>query len=917
MKSRPCLSRPCRGARALLGVLAFGVVGASPLPAQQTGRIIGRVVDATTGDGLAAARLLVVGTDRSVLAGADGRFLLLGVPAGEVSIEAAMMGYARAVVPGIVVPAGGTVERTIALAPEAVRLDAIEVSAPARRGSAVAALEGQRLAAGVTSTVSAEQISRTPDGSAAAAIQRVAGVAVQEGKYVFVRGLGERYTTASLNGARIPSPEPERKVVPLDLFPAGLLQMITTSKSFTPDQPGDFSGGQVDIRTRDFTTRRHRSFSASLGYTGGVTGRVVPVAPRAGGEWLAFGAGARRLPGEAGAAAGELRRGPAVNRVVNAFRNTWSVRRETALPNLSLGFSLGGNDELLGRHVGHLLSATYSAGTAVRRDERRARAGIGGTERDRYDGTTGTFGVLWGGLANFSVLLGERNRILLNNTLSRSAENEARIEEGTDENTRAHVRIERLRYVERAVRSHQLAGEHHFAPRRRLDWALAYAGVRRAEPDRSEFVTWLDPEVPVWFNDPEGAVRSFAELEERSLQATVDYRIEWGEGAGPWRLKVGGLYRAAEREAAGQGFQIQAYDWSTADPRWQLPPEEFFDGRFATEADANFLLSRVLAGGRYGARERIAAAYGMLEVPLGTQVRLIGGARVEHTALVVDAENNLGQPSRSAPTYTDLLPSAIVTLDLTDRQKVRLSATRTLARPEYRELAPITYREVLGGEQVVGNAGLRRTRIQNYDARWAFYPAPGEVVSVGVFGKWFRDPIEQRFLARSGTDTRTFENAESAVDYGIEVEVAARLGRLAPWLDPVSAFANVTLMESEVRTGVPDDEPRAMVGQAPYVVNAGLTYGGTERGLGVTVLYNVVGPRITNARASGTQVDNVVEQPRHQLDLSIRVPVSAGAALKLDVRNLLDARYEVRQGDVVRAYHRTGRSASIGLSWQP
>src|SRR5690606_10762167 len=173
------------------------------------------------------------------------------------------------------------------------------------------------------------------------------------------------------------------------------------------------------------------------------------------------------------------------------------------------------------------------------------------------------------------------------------------------------------------------------------------------------------------------------------------------------------------------------------------------------------------------------------------------------------------------------------------------------------------------------------------------------------------------FLARSGTDTRTFENAESAVDYGIEVEVAARLGRLAPWLDPVSAFANVTLMESEVRTGVPDDEPRAMVGQAPYVVNAGLTYGGTERGLGVTVLYNVVGPRITNARASGTQVDNVVEQPRHQLDLSIRVPVSAGAALKLDVRNLLDARYEVRQGDVVRAYHRTGRSASIGLSWQP
>lgn len=900
--------------RITMATVALVVLANTLVHAQESGRIMGRVIDARTGRGISSARVSVVGTERATLSGVDGRYLLLDLAPGEVAIRVEQLGYATKVVSGIRLAAGESVTQDVSLETEVIQLEAIEVSASVERGSAAAAVNRQRTATAMTSAVSAEQIARSPDGNAAAAIRRVSGVTVQDGRYVFVRGLGERYTTTSLNGARVPSPEPERKIVPLDLFPASLLETITTSKTFTPDQPGDFSGAQVEIRTRDFPVQPHLTLSASLGYAHGATGSTSPVAPRERGDRLAVGAAKRRIPAEAANVGDAIGRGPEVNRVVSSFRNVWSVRDESLEPDLSLGLSWGRNADVLGIPIGVLVSGTYSSGHDLKTDQRRARAGTAGSERDRYDGETGTFGVLVGGIANVSAMLGRHTLLAFHNSYNRGADNEARRELGTDENTRSRVQIDRLRYVERTVRSHQLVGRHDLPRMQRFEWALTATAVERDEPDRSEFVTWLDPEVPVWFNDFEGAVRTFGTLEESARQFRADYQVEWGETAQPWRLKLGALYRTAEREASSQGFRIQAYSWAPDDPRWQLRPEEFFDGRFATDDDAVFLLSRELAGGRYTAEDRLAASYGMLEIPLGRRVRLITGARLEHAATTILAENNLGQPTIAEPEYTDLLPAALLNIDLTERQKVRLSATRTLARPEYRELAPVTYREVLGGEQVIGNAELRRTRIDNYDVRWEFYPGPGETVSLALFGKRFTDPIEERFLARSGTDTRTFENAERAVNYGLEAEVVTGLRRIGDALADFSAFANATWMGSEVTTRNEQDEPRPMVGQAPYVINAGVTYSRGGDGVSATILFNQVGPRIVNARASGTQVDNVVEEPSPRLDLSFRFPAVLGTSVKLDLKNLLDSPHEVRQGDVVREYHRTGRSASLGLS---
>ncbi len=896
------------------GMLAAQEPGAAPEP---VGRLFGQVRDGATGLPLPGAQVLLNEGPRGVVAGVEGRFQMDRVPVGTISVQVLLIGYAPLTLTGIEVGSDGVTRVEALLERQAVAVAGITVAADVQRGSSVALVSEQRSADAVVNAISAEQISRSPDGDAAAAVKRVSGVTVQDGKFVFVRGLGERYTTSSLNGARIPSPEPERKMVPLDLFPSSMLQAISTAKTFTPDRPGDFSGGSVDIRTPTFPTRASWSLSASTGWSQGATGQALLRAPSAGGEWIASSTAPRQIPDAAANYSGTASRGPEVNQVVSSFRRNWLVDEGTGRLPLSLGASVGGSTPFLGQTFGYLGSLTYSNGEDARLDEARARIGTGNVPIDAYEGSSGTSSVLWGGILNVAALIGNHSQVHLNNTYNRSADNTARREVGTDENTRSLVQIDRLTYVERVVRAHQLRGEHQLGMRHRFDWTASTSTVDRSEPDRSEFVTWLEPDVPVWFNDFEGAVRTFGALEERSNEMGANYEFSFGSNRGsPNRLRAGVSYRSTDRDAVSQGFRIQTFEWAPNDPRWQLPPEEFFDGRFAGPNDAVFLLSRELSGGSYDASDELAAGYLMAEVNLLERLRLIGGARVEQYTLTVNSQNQLGQTAVTERDYTDVLPSLSAIVGITGNHQLRLAASRTLARPEYRELAPITYREVLGGEQVIGNADLERTLIENYDARWEWYPGPGEVISLGVFAKRFENPIEERYLARSGTDTRTFENAESATNEGIELEVASGLARVADRFENFSLFTNVTVMRSRVRTGNPDDTERPMVGQAPFVVNTGLTWAAPRSAWSGTLLHNVVGKRVMNARASGATVTDVVERPRHLLDFSLRFPMVGNASGKVDLKNLLDAPVEIVQGSIVRSTYRSGRSVSLGVSWR-
>ncbi|HYJ78612.1 MAG TPA: carboxypeptidase regulatory-like domain-containing protein, partial [Longimicrobiaceae bacterium] len=377
--------------RSLAAALAVALAPALAA-AQDSGQIVGRVLDQATGRALSSARVAVQGTQLAVISGLDGRYTLARVPAGEQALTVSLLGYGVKTVTGVRVTAGGTTTQDLTLTGQALALGALTVTATRERGSVNRALDEQRTATGVVSSVTAEQMARSPDSDAAQAVQRVSGVTVQDGKYVFVRGLGERYTTTSLNGARIPSPEPERRVVPLDLFPAGVLQAITTAKTFTPDQPGDFSGAQVNIRTREYPSRPTATFSLTTGANTRVTGRDLPFAPTVGQEWLGYGGVDRRMPSAVVAVdQGGTLTADDKNRIISRFRNVWSVREAAGRPSLSGALSFGGSADVLGREFGLIASGTYSHADEVRAGEVRATALAGSegeaVEASRFEGT--------------------------------------------------------------------------------------------------------------------------------------------------------------------------------------------------------------------------------------------------------------------------------------------------------------------------------------------------------------------------------------------------------------------------------------------------------------------------------------------------------------------------------------------------
>ena len=905
----------------------------TPLQAQtpNAGRIVGRILNAATGEPIPGAQVTVLGTSIAAVTVWTGQFDLTGVPVGRWSISIRAIGYNPKTVADTDVRPDSTIPLDVSLGAAIVQLEAVTVTAAQERGSVNAALDQQRSSSQIVNAVTAEQMAHSPDGDAGEAVRRVSGVTVQDGKYVFVRGLGERYTTTSLNNARIPSPEPDRKVVPFDLFPSTLLESITTAKTFTPDQPGDFSGAAVNLNTRDFPLRRHASISLAGGANTSATGRDLALAPTVGSEWLGQPGTARRLPAPAQAIQqpsdlAALSSGQ-INGVIAAFRNAWSARIHPGREAGSLGLSVGGHAD--GRvPLGYLGAFTYSTSQDVRRDERRALAVSGGgpgltRAQNAYFGGTTTASVLWGGLLNLSTRVGPRVTLSTQNTFSVSADNQAIHLAGANEEFASDFDITRLTFTQRTMRSNQLSGQVQLGDRHHLDWAVTSSGVRRHEPDRSDLVYLAQVDTaqttsrPVsWWGGPRSAVRTFSDLRESGAELAANYRLSFGSPARPHAVKFGADYRSVRRTADARAFDVINNDLS--DTERSQPAETIFDGAYA--AAGRLLLFLDATSGRYTATDRLAAGYGQFELSLGERLRLIGGARVEDASLHVQSLTAQGDTASPRLRNVDLLPALALTLRLSATQNLRLSVSQTLSRPEYRELSPVPYADILGGLTVFGNPGLQRALIRNLDARWEWYPGPSEVISVAVFAKQFDHPIEKVIVAQTGASALSFVNATGASNFGVELELRRSLSLLSPGLLPFTVFTNATFMRSRIRPGNDSiasntSANRPMMGQAGYVVNAGLSYSTPSGRLTATALYNVVGRRIVEV---GQQpLPDAYELPRHVVDASAQAQLGSRIALKLDAKNLLDAPYRVVQGTVTRLRYHAGRVVTLGVTLTP
>jgi hypothetical protein len=474
----------------LAGGLAIVLICAAGARAQENAILQGRVLDAATGEALIGAQVTVEGTDLGTVTDVDGRYRITLAP-GTHAIEVVYLGYTDKTVTGVIVAADRPNFQDVALQPEAVQAEGIRVviSAAEERGTVIGALAHQRRATNVINGISSEEISRTPASNAADAVTRVSSASIVDGKYVYVRGLGERYSNAQLDGSTLPTPEPEKRVLPLDIFPASMIESLFTIKSYTADLPGDFAGGLVDIQTKDIPDRRFFSVTTGVGYNTNLGDHDLPAYEGGDLDWLGFDDGTRGLPN-----AFPHRIAPDVSNEELAslharFEGDFHAFHESpdfGEVNKSFGLSFGDRFDWFGKEGGYLLGLTFSNSANAREQAEFFPSLEAGRFQYDYDTTIGLREASLGAIGGWAIDPTPTSRIAWKTIFTQSAEDEARFVSGPfDQSTSGYARITRFQFVERTLLSSKLSFEHKAAllGDAKITWDGSYALALRDEPD--------------------------------------------------------------------------------------------------------------------------------------------------------------------------------------------------------------------------------------------------------------------------------------------------------------------------------------------------------------------------------------------------------------------------------------------------
>lgn len=892
-------------------------------PAAGKGVIWGVIKDTEFEEPLIEAPVQVIGTKIEVGTDEEGRFRL-ELPPGTYSLRISYELHKTQRIDGLVVGNGKVVRLDLQMVPDESATEEVEIVEEADKASLEGIILARQRASVASDSVGRMEISKSTDRNAAQAAQRIVGATVVGGRFVYVRGLGERYTNARLNGVPLPSPEPDRAAVPLDMFPSGILQSIGVDKMFSPDKPADFAGGSVGIETREIPNEPLLQLSARLSYNSQSTFRER-LSSRGGNlDWLGIDDGTRALPdgfpkGYLGTskASDEERRQAGL-----ALNSYMSAQRSNTPPSFSLS-AVGGSSWDLGenRKFGLVGALSYGQGYSIRRDEYLRLFNVLDAQNRNaplqvlrnYRVTTGNVNVNWGGFASATFRFSPQHRVSLSGLRSTLSDNRTQYITGFHQGQNANIHATRLNFVTRALNLGLLTGEHYFPALgdAELDWNLVLSSATRDEPDRRD-VVWADNLLNTndnyYFTQaPESGRHFFSEQAENQIGGGFD----WSQplGGNDSKLKVGGLVSLRDRNFTSRNLPFWRHrrnNWITDRPCQPGQIDACNDALFRPENIGTLfeLNEQTQPQDSYDATLNIYSGYAMADLGLGSQVRVLAGSRVEHTLQTVDPYDQFhgeGPPTREEPerariSQTDWLPALIATWSPMKKTKLRAAVTRTLARPQLRELAPFDFQDFFGGRLTGGNPNLELTSITNVDTRLEHFPTPRDVLAFSLFYKDFRKPIEPVILAGGDGGSMTFENASGASLIGVELEARRSLEFLTSALHDFTVITNLTLAHSRIQVPTGGsisltNASRPLVNQAPWVFNFALDYAGDA--LSARLLYNVVGPRVVQVGALG--LDDVYEHPRSILDLTIQKKLG-GLAIKLEGNNLLNARVLQTQG---------------------
>jgi outer membrane receptor protein involved in Fe transport len=913
----------------LTGALAalLCALPASPLGAAEgRARVSGNVRDLQNALTLPGVVVEVVGRGESTVTNLDGEFVL-DLPAGSHVLKTTIAGYQERTVAVEVGAAPIKVDIGIALQSYAEEIT-VSAEVNAASSSAEAQLAERKSAAAIMDNMGAEDMSANGDSDAAAAMARITGLSVVDDQYVFVRGLGERYSNTTLRGSVVPTTEPDKKVVPLDLFPSALLDSVQVVKTFSPDRSAEFAGGLVDLRPLRLPASRVFSLSIGGEHNSVSTGKNIPLSPLDGRDRFGYDDGLRALPG--GFPASKIvRRGiyspnvgfsrDEISGFGRLLGNSWQPAFEKGQPGQDVSLVFGQRFGSFG--VVASLKQDYEE-SYVEEDRRFFRIGDDGAleAASDYRIQTGQQKAQLGAVLNLAWQLSGNHRISLDNFYTHSGRDEGRVFEGPNTENNFIYRNYRLQFVEEGLISNTLAGEHYFPEmgNARVDWHATWARASRDEPDLRETLYQRNCVAGtsclqgsgsfLLADESQSGFRMFNTLDDE----TVDLGVDWtalGSGSASY-FKFGLSYVERTRDFQSRRFRFipnTANTGGSVGINLALTPEELFASQNVGSVFRFNEETRPVDA--YGGDQNTLAGYGLADLALSDRLRLIAGARVERFDQQVDTFDPFGlfvSTISSSIEKTDVFPSASLVYAATPDVNLRLGASITTNRPEFRELAPFEFVDVVGSRAVKGNPELERALIQNFDARVELLPGGRSVLALSAFYKNFDQPIERVVIA-GAQPIVTFQNADSARNFGLEVEAARQL---TDWL-----FFNVnyTFVDSKITLAaeqrtVQTSLERPLAGQSKHVLNAigEVTFGGFS----ARALYNYFGDRISDVGSNGAP--DVVEQGRGILDFVLQQRIGR-FSVKLAGDNVTDAEYLFTQGNRDQRLYKLGRTFSLSL----
>jgi TonB-dependent receptor len=882
---------------------------------QSKGTIKGIITDKEANNApLPFANATIKGTSINTTTNENGEYILKIEP-GVYKIEFSFIGYENVEVP-VTVKDGAIVEVNISLGSGGYQLKDVVIQNVKRKNTESALVLEMKEAKQVISAISAEQMKKGTDNNAAEAMQRVPGVTIVNGRYVMIRGLSQRYNNVLINNALAPSTEVDLRTFSFDLIPTQALDKLVVYKTGSANIPGDFAGGIIEVTTSE-NTKEFTKAQIGFGFVNGTTFNDYLQSEGSNTDFLGFDNGFRQLPSsfpstsvlQASGRSSQLRVDAA-----HSLQNNFDTENSTAFLDTRVSMGLGRNfnigsvrvnsTNIFGQSTQYqYFQRSFNRYFTLNEGQDRPQDWLDYLDETHAKKSRITI------LSNWNFKFNDKNTIKFKNLFNQIGQNETIIrngynyQQGPDNIYKNYA----LSYNQRFIYTGQLEGIHKLDEKNKLDWVIGFNSVNDITPDLRRFRTFrdinssnpnftiIDPPSSNLFDNS----RYFGESKEFNVGNGVNYtytleRIKGDVEFAPIKLKAGYYvdYRSKEFNSRYFSYLVPGYvSTDRAIELKNLPLSDVFNNQNVNATDGWVIEEGTRPIDSFSGTNLYGAGYVMAELPLG-KFDVTAGVRLEHNVQNLNAKDDFEDKSVEKAT-TFVLPSLNVAYALNEKNLLRFAYSRTLNRPEFREIAPFLFYDFIYDRGIEGRP-LEVATIDNFDLRYEIYPRKGETMSFGLFYKSFKNPIE--LVAQITTEQPQFfyKNADKAQNAGVEIEFRKSFSELfsSPFLQRFSTNINAAYIVSEVNLGnvTSQQADRALQGQSPYIINVTLGYEDKDKGLSANLIYNRFGDRIDTV--GDNLFPTIYELSRDNIDFTISKDIK-NITVKLGIQDLLNSPYRL------------------------